>query len=371
MTGLAAYALEIRRDDVRNARIVALAELCDVGVEDGKALLRIDAFAFTTNNLTYATLGTAGRYLDTFPASDARWGRLPVWGFGTVLRSKSAGVEVGTRYYGFYPISSYLMVQPVSVRTRTFADGTPERFALNPLYAQYTVAPARSDRGDALQMLFRPLLITSFILDDHLASEADFGARQIVVASASSKTAYGMAFMIAHRERSPELIGLTSSRNAAFVKALGPYALVISYDEIDRLPIEPSVYVDFSADAGLSERVKERLGSALLAEIPAGFTHLERQPFRESAPRMFSAPASIKRRIADWGSEAFAARFEAALGGVVSSLERTNGAAFEIVRQAGPQAILDAYRRAAGGVLDPREGLILSLDSARAYPLVR
>ena len=45
-------------------------------------------------------------------------------------------------------------------------------------------------------MIVRPLFITSFMLADFLQDNAFFGARQVVVSSASSKTAYGTAFCL-------------------------------------------------------------------------------------------------------------------------------------------------------------------------------
>jgi Protein of unknown function (DUF2855) len=49
----------------------------------GQALLRVDAFGLTTNNITYAMFGEAMFYWSFFPAVDG-WGRVPVWGFAEV-----------------------------------------------------------------------------------------------------------------------------------------------------------------------------------------------------------------------------------------------------------------------------------------------
>ncbi len=50
-----------------------------------------------------------------------------------------------------------------------------------------------AEREDAL-MIFRGLFMTSFLADDYLA-ESDFGgAREVVVISASSKTAIALAW---------------------------------------------------------------------------------------------------------------------------------------------------------------------------------
>src|SRR4029453_5718170 len=91
--------------------------------------------------------------------------------------------------------------------------------------------------------LFRPLFATSFLIDDFLAEHEDFGARQIVLSSASSKTALGPAFLL--HERAAGVIGLTSPRNAGFVRDTGYYDGVLDYDRVADLLREPTVFVDF------------------------------------------------------------------------------------------------------------------------------
>ena len=79
--------------------------------EPGEALLRVDSFGLTANNVTYAVMGEAMSYWDFFPAEDG-WGRVPMWGFAEVERSEADGVEAGTRVYGYLPPSSHLLVTP-------------------------------------------------------------------------------------------------------------------------------------------------------------------------------------------------------------------------------------------------------------------
>ncbi|MHA5659511.1 DUF2855 family protein, partial [Pseudomonas aeruginosa] len=47
---------------------------------EGQALLAVDEFALTANNVTYAALGDALRYWEFFPAGEGL-GIVPVWGF--------------------------------------------------------------------------------------------------------------------------------------------------------------------------------------------------------------------------------------------------------------------------------------------------
>ena len=60
-----AVAFEVRRDDLRSTRFTE-APLDQLEPRDGQALLRVDHFAFTANNITYAAFG------ETTPAASCR-----------------------------------------------------------------------------------------------------------------------------------------------------------------------------------------------------------------------------------------------------------------------------------------------------------
>ena len=92
----------VRRDNLRQTR---WEDRPPVTLEDGSVRLRIDAFALTSNNITYAAFGEAMNYWGFYPTGDATTGCIPVWGFASVVESRCAGVDVGERFYGFWPIA--------------------------------------------------------------------------------------------------------------------------------------------------------------------------------------------------------------------------------------------------------------------------
>jgi hypothetical protein len=156
-----------------------------------------------------------------------------VWGFATVSESLAEGVDVGERFYGYWPIAGEAVVAPVRIVDEGFVDGAAHRANLPPVYNRYvrcTSDPEYRVEHEALIALLRPLFITSFLIDDFLADNAFFGASTVLVASASSKTAYGLAFCVARRRGSPgapAVVGLTSPKNVAFTERLGCYDRVV------------------------------------------------------------------------------------------------------------------------------------------------
>jgi hypothetical protein len=95
---------------------------------DGQALLRIETFGLTSNNITYATFGEAMSYWSFFPAEDG-CGRMPVWGFAEVLDSAVAELEPGTRgrLAAVCAVDRRLAEGRPRSRTRCAAEGQPRR----------------------------------------------------------------------------------------------------------------------------------------------------------------------------------------------------------------------------------------------------
>jgi hypothetical protein len=207
-----------------------LRTLDDVPLSAGQVRVAVQRFALTANNITYAAFGDAMHYWDFFPAPDPAWGVIPVWGFGDVVQSLHPGVAVGERLYGYFPMGDQLVLQPQRLSPSGFVDGAAHRAALHGVYNQYlrcNTDPMYSRETEDLQALLRPLFTTSWLIDDFLADNDFFGSAGdatrpgvMLLSSASSKTAYGTAFMLAQRA-GIRVVGLTSQANLAFCEALG------------------------------------------------------------------------------------------------------------------------------------------------------
>ena len=104
--------LEIDRSNLRNHRIAATTALATA--PDGSVVLKLERFALTANNISYVMSGDALDYWGFFPTEDG-WGRLPTMGFGVVTSSGVAGVNVGERFFGFYPAGDHHVVQAEAI----------------------------------------------------------------------------------------------------------------------------------------------------------------------------------------------------------------------------------------------------------------
>ena len=132
---------------------------------DGHVRVRVEHFAYTANNITYAAFGDAMQYWQFFPAltpagegDAAGWGCIPVWGFGTVEASRSAEVAEGERLYGYWPMASHAVLQPARVTPAGFMDGAPHRAALHAVYNQLlrcAADPMYTPDSEGVQALLR------------------------------------------------------------------------------------------------------------------------------------------------------------------------------------------------------------------------
>ncbi|HMO75410.1 MAG TPA: DUF2855 family protein [Sphingopyxis sp.] len=364
----ASWAIDIDRDDITRAELVADPP---AALAPGQVRMALDLYAMTANNITYAVFGKpAGLfgndqgYWDFF-AERGEPGRLPVWGFATVAESAAEGVAVGERFYGYYPMAGEAVLTVGNAGPGGFTDATPRRATLPPIYNLYQRVEALPDYRAAdhdYWPVFRPLFLTGWLIADQFEDEGDYGAAQILIASASSKTAIGLGFSLARREGPrPETIGLTSKANVASLAAQGVYDRVMAYEEIMTLaPGAPSALVDMAGNGAVTRAVHSHFGSNLNASIIVGKSHWDAQADVEGLPgperQGFFAPGRSQKRIADWGGAAFGRRIAEAWLDFMDVAPRLA----RIDRREGGAAALDAYREMLSGRADPTAGIIIA-----------
>jgi hypothetical protein len=354
----------VAKNDLQHSRFIETPLPAPGALPEEALLVKVDRFAFTANNITYAMLGDIMNYWQLFPAPDG-FGNIPVWGFGEVIASRHPQIEPGERLFGYFPMATHLVIEAADVSKRGLRDAAAHRQGAAPIYNAYArvgADPAFTGRHGDYQALLRPLFMLSFLVDDDLAEHALFGAEQVLLSSASSKAAFGLAYLL-HSQRAPiRVIGLTSAANADFVAALGCYHEVVAYDRIETLPGDrPAAFIDFAGSAELRRRVHQRFGDRLVHSARIGLTHQEaagEEPgLPGAAPTWFFAPDQIRKRAREWGPGGIDRRFGAAWAGLVPLLER----GLDVVEGRGAGAVERLYRDTLAGRVSPRCGHMLSL----------
>ena len=100
----------IDRTDLSLTEVRPLPAPDSVTLADGELVLQVERFSLTANNITYGVYGDRLGYWRFFPAQ-GNWGRIPVWGFARVLRSTVETIAVGTRLFGYLPMSSWWLTR--------------------------------------------------------------------------------------------------------------------------------------------------------------------------------------------------------------------------------------------------------------------
>jgi NADPH:quinone reductase-like Zn-dependent oxidoreductase len=322
--------------------------------DEGEVLFAVEKFAFSANNVTYALLGEALRYWDLFPAEPG-WGRIPVWGYLRVLASGVPGVEPGRRAYGLCPMATHVTLRPDRVGRSTFSEGSPSRKGLSSVYNVYSWAePAPHE--DAFLVL-SPSFWLSFTLDDYLARNPN-PDQTVVVTSASSKVAIGLAYLLTRR--GVPVTGLTSPSRVAFIRSLSLYGQVLPYDQAESLPPAVATIVDLTGDATLRDRIDRHLARSPGIVI-AGGTHGEAAALAIDSPDqrtvVFSAPLAIAALAHEQGWALLDQRFRAALGSFATHADSW----LAIRRHRGLEDAAAVYQRVLTNAGSPDEAYLIDI----------
>jgi uncharacterized protein DUF2855 len=327
-------------------------------------LVNVDRFAFTANNITYATLGDELKYWQLFPALKG-YGNIPVWGFGEVIASRHPDVAEGERLFGYFPMATHLLIEAGHVGKRALRDMATHRQGVSPVYnvyARVSEDPAFAGLAGDYEALLRPLFVLSFLVDDFLSQNDFFGARGVMLSSASSKAAIGLAHLLHSRRNNVRVIALTSARNAAFVGSLGIHDEVVTYDHVTSLPAdEPVVFVDMAGDSGLRARLHHHFGERMKYSAQIGLTHrksdADEPELPGAKPKWFFAPDQIRKRAKEWGPGGVDARFSAAWAEFAPTL----GGWLKVTESRGADAVRQVYLDTLAGRIPPDQGHMLLL----------
>lgn len=354
--------VHVRRDDLNSASLVEVAQ---DPLADNAIRVAVESFSVTSNNVTYAVVGEQVGYWQFFPAPEG-FGIVPMWGHAKVIESNNSDIAVGERIYGYLPMASHLDLLPGKISASGFVDMTDYRQPLPPIYNQYSrlaADPEHEPAREAERMIFGPLFKTGFLIDYFMRSEDWFGAQNVILTSASSKTAMGLASCAMQNSPAIKRIGLTSSGNVEFVRETGLYDEVLSYDDTSSLSQEPSVSVDFAGNGALLAQIHETLGEKLKYSCLVGVTHVdERRGAVGSAqglpgpkPTLFFAPDHAVALFKQHGPREAGAMMAKAWRGFLGSVEGS----VDIEKHQGLDAARATYCDMIGGTIDPAKGIVI------------
>lgn len=330
---------------------------------EGEVLLAVDRFGFTANNITYAIYGYSVGYWSFFPASDG-YGIIPVWGFADVVASRCSGVLVGERVFGYLPMAAFLIARPEQIDSIGFRDGVTHRAALPPTYNEYrrvTGDPTLSRPNEARQMVLKPLLMLSWLVADMLAEANYFGAKQIVITGASSRTALGLAKALQNANADVRLIGLTSCRNRAFVDDRGVFDTVADYDDVPSVPYVPTCIVDIAGRHSVLHALHRQLKGTLLYSMRVGDLAQSGNSatnLLDPQPILFFAPDQIRKRRSEWGR----ANYDVYARDTLAELSGWIMTWLKVREYLGRIAISQTYRNILLGNTQPHEAAIFAID---------
>jgi hypothetical protein len=342
-------------------------------LQAGWVRLAVRRVSITTNNVTYALFGERMSYWQFFPTEQQGWGIVPVWGFADVVESNVPEIAVGTRFFGYWPLADTVDVQPTKVSASGFVDGAAHRADLPSTYNRYTAVPSNQPPPhEAALAIMRPLFGTAFLLTDFLQENDWFGARQLVLSSASSKTAYATAWCardLLAQGQGPvvRLIGLTSRANADFVRRLGFYDRVLAYDEIASIDAAlPTVFADFSGSAEQRAALHHHLRDALRHSAVIGATQFSagsrEAPLPGAKPTFFFAPDRRRKRLDDWGPAVLMQRVEDSQSRFLQQMLSGPTPGLRIVTHGGLEAARAVMAELASGRIDPAVGHVIDVS---------
>ncbi len=332
---------------------------------EGQVRLAVRRIALTTNNITYALFGDRMQYWQFFPSGQADWGIVPVWGFADVVASAVPDLAVGERVYGYLPLAERVACAARSGSTAEgFVDAAAHRAGLAAVYNRYVRCAAdadyRREDEDAL-MIVRPLFTTAYPAE-RLPARAGV-LRRHAGAAVQRIEQDGVCHRLVPEAGTRRPCTWSASRrprNRDFVRALGCYDRVLTYDEVASLDRNtPTVFADFSGSAEQRARLHRHFGDALRHSAVIGATQFSAGEGRSAARcqahlLLCARPgAPAHRGLGRGGVPAACRRSQRRF------LERALDAQapwLRIVEHQGLESAIGVLRALAQGGVDPRQG---------------
>jgi len=341
----------------------------DLSLGEGDILVKVEKFAYTANNITYAVAGDMIGYWNFFPPAEdptQEWGIIPVWGFAEVVESNLEEIPVGDRLYGYFPPATHLKLHPTKVSQKRFIDGSPHRLKLPigyNIYQRVLFEPGYSPEFDQERMLLFPLHLTSFCIWDALQDKDWYGAEQVIILSASSKTSIGLGYAFQADEKAPPTVGVTSASNLETVQSLGLYDQCLTYDQVATIKQIPTVIVDMSGNSNILLTLHQYLGNDMKFTSNVGLTHWDnasakpKEGIITDRSEFFFAPGHIQKRMKEWGPTVFDQKTTEFLKTTAAKTKQW----LKFKKIEGLAGLMEVHPAVCSGKIPANEGLIVEM----------
>ena len=257
----------VGKEDNSEHHVASVSTSCLPPPADGHVRVRSALIALTSNNMSYARMGTLLHWWDAYPVPAAlpvpyndqsRYGVCPVWGYGEVLESSIQDIQAGMVLWGFWPSSDLpvdLKLVPADLRGHWIEISEHRQTMMN-LYNRYMLSDPKVrmkslDKAALKKMALHAIchvqeagyLLNRAVFGSppvHPAAsgqwsedDADLSSAVVISLSASGKTARGFTdALINHRSAGTGPLGLlaitSTARDDLVPKAAFPTA-VVSY----------------------------------------------------------------------------------------------------------------------------------------------
>jgi hypothetical protein len=289
---------------------------------------------------------------------------VPVWGFANVISSKNENVSEGEKFYGYFPMSKYLKVIPKKVNTHGFIDDSNHRRKLPSVYNHYLKISNNTDESVEYHPLIKPLFLTSFLNYFFLKDEKFFECDQIILTSASSKTALSLAFLLSKNklEDKKKIIGITSDKNIKFLSKIKFYDTVLSYDNAEeKLNTSKSIIVDFAGNSDYLKKLSDYLADSLKYVSLIGLADWSSKTNFKSIPnsKFFFAPNHFEKRYRTMGVKKTTLLAEDLLKEFIMQIKHD----IKLKYFNDPKELHELYLKSLKGKIDPSKGYMVQLSN--------
>lgn len=210
-------------------------------------------------------------------------------------------------------------------------------------------------------------------MEDNLNETNYKNLRTILISSASSKTAFIVAYRIQKRVEASKgklnlkIVGLTSRSNLTFTRKLGFYDQVFAYDEVENIPkvsrMVDCLYIDVSGNQSLNASIADSIKPKLT--ICLGMTSVEGgnagtlggAKDNKEGQEWFFMPEWFALRLKQLGSKQLKEIQKAAWNQLMDDC----GPWLSIETYRGRHDVLAAYQQTLKGGVPPDRGQMFSL----------